>query len=59
MAFSVSSITAGNVQAYQISNAASLPQGVVMATAGTAISSPQQLTEDVSRKRELRLLKNR
>jgi len=53
----VSSIAAGSVQAYQISNASSLG-GVVMATAGGAVSSPQVLTEEVSRKRELRLLKN-
>ncbi|XP_070211725.1 cAMP-responsive element modulator-like isoform X1 [Littorina saxatilis] len=46
-----------NVQAYQI--ATSLPQGVVMATAGSPISSPQHLSEEGSRKRELRLLKNR
>lgn len=44
-----------NVQAYQI--ATSLPQ-VVMAT-GNAIASPQQLSEEAARKRELRLLKNR
>lgn len=44
-----------NVQAYQI--ATSLPQ-VVMAT-GNAITSPQQLSEEAARKRELRLLKNR
>lgn len=46
-----------NVQAYQI--ATSLPQGVVMATAGSPISSPQHISEEGSRKRELRLLKNR
>lgn len=54
----VSSIAAGSVQAYQISNASTLPQGVVMATTGGAISSPTVITEEVSRKRELRLLKN-
>ncbi|XP_052825826.1 cAMP-responsive element modulator isoform X3 [Octopus bimaculoides] len=46
-----------NVQAYQI--ATSLPQGVVMATTGSPITSPQQLSEEAARKRELRLLKNR
>lgn len=44
-----------NVQAYQL--ATSLPQ-VVMAT-GNAMASPQQLSEEAARKRELRLLKNR
>ncbi|KAI0243162.1 Cyclic AMP-responsive element-binding protein 1 [Lamellibrachia satsuma] len=53
----VSSISAGNVQ-YQIAPT-TLPQGVVMATAGSTITSPQQVTEEASRKRELRLLKNR
>ncbi|XP_076467188.1 cAMP-responsive element modulator-like isoform X4 [Babylonia areolata] len=46
-----------NVQAYQI--ATSLPQGVVMATAGSPMSSPPHMSEEGSRKRELRLLKNR
>ncbi|PVD30558.1 hypothetical protein C0Q70_09826 [Pomacea canaliculata] len=46
-----------NVQTYQI--ATSIPQGVVMATAGSPISSPTHLSEEGSRKRELRLLKNR
>ena len=46
-----------NVQAFQI--ASSLPQGVVMATSGSPISSPQHFPEEGSRKRELRLLKNR
>ena len=50
--------SAGNVQAYQITTP-SLPQGVVMTTSGSAIASPQQLTEEAARKRELRLLKNR
>ena len=49
------------MQAYQIATATptSLPQGVVMATTGSSITSPQQLTEEAQRKRELRLLKNR
>ncbi|XP_076460558.1 cAMP-responsive element modulator-like isoform X2 [Babylonia areolata] len=46
-----------NVQAYQI--ATSLPQGVVMASADSPLSSPQHISEEGSRKRELRLLKNR
>ncbi|XP_022304786.1 cAMP-responsive element modulator-like isoform X2 [Crassostrea virginica] len=49
----------GTVQAYQIATSGALPQGVVMATAGSAMSSPQNLSEEASRKRELRLLKNR
>ena len=58
--FSVTSISAGNVQAYQITTTpSSIPQGVVMATTGSAIASPHQLSEEASRKRELRLLKNR
>lgn len=47
-----------NVQAYQIAAPGSLGQGVVMAS-GSPISSPQHLSEEGSRKRELRLLKNR
>ncbi len=50
-----------DMQAYQIATATptSLPQGVVMATTGSSLTSPQQLTEEAQRKRELRLLKNR
>nr|QBL95833.1 cAMP-response element binding protein 1 [Onchidium reevesii]QEI10542.1 cAMP-response element binding protein 1 [Onchidium reevesii] len=47
-----------NVQAYQIAAPGSLAQGVVM-TSGSPISSPQHMSEEGSRKRELRLLKNR
>lgn len=47
-----------NVQAYQIAAPSSLAQGVVM-TSGSPISSPQHMSEEGSRKRELRLLKNR
>jgi hypothetical protein len=47
-----------NVQAYQIATPGSLAQGVVMAS-GSPISSPQHMSEEGSRKRELRLLKNR
>ncbi|KAG1676094.1 cAMP-responsive element modulator [Nymphon striatum] len=63
-------VSASDLQAYQIRAAtgqavsnsgtgttATLPQGVVMASA--SIQSPQQLAEDVHRKREVRLLKNR
>ncbi|XP_021356380.1 cAMP-responsive element modulator-like isoform X2 [Mizuhopecten yessoensis] len=49
----------GTVQAYQIATSGSLPQGVVMATAGSPMSSPTNMGEEQSRKRELRLLKNR
>lgn len=49
----------GTVQAYQIAASGTLPQGVVMHTAGSPMSSPQQLSEEAARKRELRLLKNR
>lgn len=47
----------GTVQAYQIASG-SLPQGVVMATAGSPLTG-STLSEEASRKRELRLLKNR
>ncbi|XP_059161669.1 cyclic AMP-responsive element-binding protein 1-like isoform X3 [Physella acuta] len=46
-----------NVQAYQIATPGSLAQSVVMT--GSPISSPQHMSEEGSRKRELRLLKNR
>uniref|UniRef100_A0A8C9FP73 Uncharacterized protein n=1 Tax=Pavo cristatus TaxID=9049 RepID=A0A8C9FP73_PAVCR len=36
-----------------------LPQGVVMAASPGALHSPQQLAEEATRKRELRLMKNR
>lgn len=36
-----------------------LPQGVVMATSPGTLHSPQQLAEEATRKRELRLMKNR
>ncbi|XP_033762927.1 cAMP-responsive element modulator-like isoform X2 [Pecten maximus] len=49
----------GTVQAYQIATSGSIPQGVVMATAGSPMSSPTNMGEEASRKRELRLLKNR
>ena len=52
------SVGGTNVQAYQIAAPGSLSQGVVMA-GGSPLSSPQHLSEEGSRKRELRLLKNR
>lgn len=36
-----------------------LPQGVVMAASPGGLHSPQQLAEEATRKRELRLMKNR
>ncbi|KFQ24342.1 cAMP-responsive element modulator, partial [Merops nubicus] len=50
----------GDMPAYQIrSPTTTLPQGVVMAASPGALHSPQQLAEEATRKRELRLLKNR
>ncbi|XP_077986760.1 cyclic AMP-responsive element-binding protein 1-like [Glandiceps talaboti] len=49
---------AGEMQAYQIRASTSLPQGVVMA-APSNLQTQQQLAEEASRKRELRLMKNR
>ncbi|BFY98885.1 hypothetical protein BsWGS_01924 [Bradybaena similaris] len=51
-------VAGANVQAYQIAAPGSLTQGVVMAP-GSPMSSPQHMSEEGSRKRELRLLKNR
>ncbi|XP_072534893.1 cAMP responsive element modulator b isoform X2 [Salminus brasiliensis] len=54
------SAPARNMSAYQIhSPTSSLPQGVVTAGSPGSIHSPQPLAEEASRKRELRLLKNR
>ncbi|KAM8804196.1 cAMP-responsive element modulator isoform 12-T12 [Rhynchonycteris naso] len=50
----------GDMPTYQIrapTNA--LPQGVVMAASPGSLHSPQQLAEEATRKRELRLMKNR
>ncbi|NWH74499.1 CREM protein, partial [Piaya cayana] len=45
---------------YQIRTpSTTLPQGVVMAASAGTLHSPQQLAEEATRKRELRLLKNR
>ncbi|XP_056155575.1 cAMP-responsive element modulator-like isoform X2 [Lampris incognitus] len=50
------SAATGDVSAYQLRNPSScLPQDVVMA----GVHGPQQPTEDASRRRELRLMKNR
>ncbi|XP_047012907.1 cAMP responsive element modulator b isoform X1 [Ictalurus punctatus] len=50
----------GDVSAYQIcSPTSSLPQGVAMASSTSPLHSSQQLGEEASRKRELRLMKNR
>ncbi|XP_028659945.1 cAMP-responsive element modulator-like isoform X1 [Erpetoichthys calabaricus] len=50
----------GDMPAYQIRTPTSnLPQGVVMAASPGSIHSPQQVAEEATRKRELRLLKNR
>ncbi|XP_047667560.1 cAMP-responsive element modulator-like isoform X4 [Tachysurus fulvidraco] len=54
------STATGDVSAYRIcSPATSLPQGVVMASSPSPLHSSQQLAEEASRKRELRLMKNR
>ncbi|NWX80219.1 CREM protein, partial [Alca torda] len=50
----------GDMPAYQIRTpSTTLPQGVVMAASPGALHSPQQLAEEATRKRELRLMKNR
>ncbi|XP_009474225.1 PREDICTED: cAMP-responsive element modulator isoform X7 [Nipponia nippon] len=50
----------GDMPAYQIRTpTTTLPQGVVMAASPGTLHSPQQLAEEATRKRELRLLKNR
>ncbi|XP_054672011.1 cAMP-responsive element modulator isoform X10 [Grus americana] len=50
----------GDMPAYQIRTPTStLPQGVVMAASPGTLHSPQQLAEEATRKRELRLMKNR
>ncbi|XP_029102195.1 cAMP-responsive element modulator-like isoform X4 [Scleropages formosus] len=51
---------AGDMSAYQIhSPTSSLPQGVVMAVSPGPLHGSQQLAEEATRKRELRLMKNR
>ncbi|XP_074261389.1 cAMP-responsive element modulator isoform X23 [Saimiri boliviensis] len=50
----------GDMPTYQIrAPATGLPQGVVMAASPGSLHSPQQLAEEATRKRELRLMKNR
>uniref|UniRef100_A0A2K6B6Q0 cAMP-responsive element modulator n=1 Tax=Macaca nemestrina TaxID=9545 RepID=A0A2K6B6Q0_MACNE len=50
----------GDMPTYQIrAPTAALPQGVVMAASPGSLHSPQQLAEEATRKRELRLMKNR
>ncbi|MEE6467155.1 hypothetical protein FKM82_007149 [Ascaphus truei] len=50
----------GDMPAYQIRTPTSaLPQGVVVAASPGTMHSPQQMAEEVTRKRELRLMKNR
>lgn len=54
-------VSAADLQAYQIrtgSTTSGLPQGVVMSSSSN-IQSHHQIAEEASRKRELRLLKNR
>lgn len=54
-------VSAADLQAYQIrtsGGSGSLSQGVVVAPA-SSIQSPQQMVEEASRKREMRLMKNR
>ncbi|NWV07122.1 CREM protein, partial [Ptilonorhynchus violaceus] len=50
----------GDMPAYQIRTpTTTLPQGVVMAASPGTLHSPQQMAEEATRKREMRLLKNR
>ncbi|KAK1174022.1 cAMP-responsive element modulator-like isoform X1 [Acipenser oxyrinchus oxyrinchus] len=50
----------GDMPTYQIRTpTSSLPQGVVMAASPGSLHSPQQLADEVTRKREHRLMKNR
>ncbi|NXI35099.1 CREM protein, partial [Galbula dea] len=50
----------GDMPTYQIHTpTTTLPQGVVMAASPGTLHSPQQLAEEATRKRELRLMKNR
>ncbi|KAH0501561.1 cAMP-responsive element modulator [Microtus ochrogaster] len=49
----------GDMPTYQIRAPTALPQGVVMAASPGSLHSPQQLAEEATRKRELRLMKNR
>ncbi|XP_026061046.1 cAMP-responsive element modulator-like isoform X2 [Carassius auratus] len=50
----------GDMPAYQIRSPSSgLPPGIIMAASPGAMHSPQQNTEEATRKREVRLMKNR
>ncbi|KAM6411431.1 cAMP-responsive element modulator isoform 8-T8 [Pluvialis apricaria] len=50
----------GDMPAYQIRTpSTTIPQGVVMTASPGTLHSPQQLAEEATRKRELRLMKNR
>uniref|UniRef100_A0AAY5K5M5 cAMP responsive element modulator n=2 Tax=Esox lucius TaxID=8010 RepID=A0AAY5K5M5_ESOLU len=50
----------GEMSGYQICTpTSSLPQGVVMVESPGSMHSPQQMAEEATRKRELRLMKNR
>ncbi|XP_070584945.1 cAMP-responsive element modulator isoform X3 [Erythrolamprus reginae] len=50
----------GDMPTYQIHTpTTALPQGVVMAASPGTLHNPQQLAEEATRKRELRLMKNR
>ncbi|XP_037021678.2 cAMP-responsive element modulator isoform X2 [Artibeus jamaicensis] len=50
----------GDMPTYQIrAPPTALPQGVVVAASPGSLHSPQQLAEEATRKRELRLMKNR
>ncbi|NXN56930.1 CREM protein, partial [Rynchops niger] len=54
------SAATGDMPSYQIRTpSTTLPQGVVMAASPGTLHSPQQLAEEATRKRELRLMKNR
>ncbi|XP_041621657.1 cAMP-responsive element modulator isoform X20 [Vulpes lagopus] len=55
-----SAAATGDMPTYQIrAPTTALPQGVVMAASPGSLHSPQQLAEEATRKRELRLMKNR
>ncbi|KAJ8396094.1 hypothetical protein AAFF_G00021670 [Aldrovandia affinis] len=50
----------GDMPAYQIrAPTSSLPQGIVMAASPSSLHSPHQHAEEATRKREVRLMKNR
>ncbi|XP_062335888.1 cAMP-responsive element modulator-like isoform X5 [Osmerus eperlanus] len=54
------SAATGDMSAYHLQTpTSSLPQGVVMAGSPGPTRNPHQLVEDATRKREVRLMKNR